>query len=510
MKNTSDTLNNIKRSLPRFMINLIAMTVFWGGLIRKNYNADTVSHMANPAGDIVVRIRFGRYMMALFETIQYKLGHFVTDHIAATVFLTFIVCAFTLTLFQNLFEKEFEFKAETTLQKAGFLACFSLVFLNVLYSEPLMFTEVCLYMAFAYASVMLGVVIYVKPGLAHKFIGALFILIGVFTYQNAAVIGSLVLIFYYMFKHDFKWSKEAVRDEFFAAAVPMTIGVLNLITVRIVAAINPKYQFFRPIGVGSIWSKIAEAASNFFSLNADSYNLLPRVFLPGLLNLGMIVVIVYLLVKRDDKAGIGYFATAYVLGIVMLYILPVMNSPFTNPPRLAMFFYLFQGLTAATLLFLAGNAETVKPDPSKIRTLFSIVLIGYLWVQLIFVQFIISGRFISNTLDNAYCRLTLQAIEKYEEESGVEVKNLCVFNDDDAPAYYRESSIHTYQINERIIGQTTCSYMEAILGRHFEPLRIDDVPADIYSAYFEGKNWDCLDLDEQLLIVDDTAYLCVY
>ena len=503
-------MSRIKQSLPRFILNFMAMTVFWGGLLRKNYNADTVAHIANPTGDVIVRIRFGRYVIALLEKIQVETGLLVTDHLPVTILVTLMICALTLTLLQNLFEQDLGFRADTVLQKAGLMICFSLVYLNVLYSEFLMFGEFCLYMAIAYAFIMFGVVNYVKTGIPHKVLGAIFFLLGVFTYQNAAVIGSLVLIFYYMLKHDFKWSKEAVRDEFFAAVVPMGAGVINLITVKIVAAVKPEYQFFRPIEVGSVTDKIAEAAVNFFELNKDSYNLLPRVFLPGLLNLGMIVMIVYLLAKRGDKAGIAYFATAYLLSLALLYILPIMNSPFTFPPRLAIFFYLFQGLTAATLMWLMGKSGSDKPDPAMLRTVFSIVLVGYLWIHLIFAQFIITGRYISNNLDNVYCRLTLQEIEKYEEETGVTVKNLCVFNDDDSPAYYRESSIHTYQINERIIGQATCSYIEAILGRHFEPLRIEDVPADIYSQYFEGKNWDSFDLDEQLLITGDTAYLCVY
>ncbi len=492
----------------------MALTVFWGGLLRKNYNADTVAHMANPAGDVIVRIRFGRYVIALLEKIQVETGFLVTDHLPVTILVTLMICALTLTLFWNLFEKDLGFKAETTLQKAGLGICFGLVYLNVLYSEFLMFGEFCLYMAIAYAFIMFGIVFYVQEGITKKIAGAVFFLLGVFTYQNGAVIGSMVLIYYYMLKHDFKWSKEAVRDEFFAAVVPMGAGLINLITVKIVAAINPLYAFFRPIGVGSIGDKIAEAALNFYSLNKDSYNLLPRVFLPGLLNLGMIIMVVYLLLKRGDKAGVGYFATAYVLSLAILYILPIMNDPFAFPPRLAIFFYLFQGLTGATLMWLIGKSkaegDNAKPDPATLKTVFSIVLVGYLWIHLIFVQFIISGRYISNNLDNIYCRLTLQEIEKYEESTGTVVNNLCVFNDDDAPAYYRESSIHAHQINERIIGQATCSYIEAILGRHFEPLRIEDVPADIYSEYFEGKNWDSFDLDEQLLIVGDTAYLCVY
>jgi hypothetical protein len=33
---------------------------------------------------------------------------------------------------------------------------------------------------------------------------------------------------------------------------------------------------------------------------------------------------------------------------------------------------------------------------------------------------------------------------------------------------------------------------------------------DIYKEFFEGKNWTSFDEDEQIVIQDDTAYICVF
>ena len=173
-------MSRLKPFLPHYILNLMVLTVFWGGLIRKNYNADTVAHMANPSGDVIVRIRFGRYVIALLEKIQVETGILVTDHLPVTILITLMICALTLTLLRNLFENDMEFKPDTILQKAGLMICFSLVFLNVLYSEFLMFGEFCLYMAIAYAFIMLGTITYVKEGAGHKVIGAVFFLLGVF------------------------------------------------------------------------------------------------------------------------------------------------------------------------------------------------------------------------------------------------------------------------------------------------------------------------------------------
>ena len=58
------------------------------------------------------------------------------------------------------------------------------------------------------------------------------------------------------------------------------------------------------------------------------------------------------------------------------------------------------------------------------------------------------------------------------------------------------------------MGLTTRSMFEAWWGRHFDDAK--GVPSDIYEEYFADKNWDYFDVNEQLVIVDDTAYICVY
>ena len=37
-----------------------------------------------------------------------------------------------------------------------------------------------------------------------------------------------------------------------------------------------------------------------------------------------------------------------------------------------------------------------------------------------------------------------------------------------------------------------------------------EMPEDIYKQHFEGRDWQELDLDEQLFFVGESAYLCIY
>ncbi|MCR5595870.1 MAG: glucosyltransferase domain-containing protein [Lachnospiraceae bacterium] len=505
----------LKKYIPLYIIDLMILTVFWGGLLRTSYNADTVAHIADPEYTVLWRIMCGRYFTALLEKIQIVTGIIMAEHLPVTILSTLMVVAFNAVLIQHIFSDIFDRiqldSAKQFVYKAGFILCTSLVFLNVFFSEFLMFGEFCMYMALAYLFFTIGICFYIRGSVRNTVIAVVFFLLAVYTYQSSAILGALILVVYYMVKNNLKWTKTAVKDEILAVLFPMGAGVVNLVSTKIAGMINPQYAFFRDVEVGTLSGKLATVASNFLLLNKSSYNLLPGVFIPGLFSLFTVIGIIYILTKREDKKSILYFITAYVICIILMYSLPFLESPFSFPPRMALFFYLVQGLTGVTIYYLLFNEKQISDTTlNRFRMGFSVIVIGYLWIQLIFSQFIISGRYVSNTMDNVFCRSVLLEIEKHEEETGSHIDYLCVFNDDYSPTYYRESSIHTDQINERIIGQATCSYIDAVLGRHFEPLVRDAMPDDIYSEYFEGKDWDQFDVSEQLVIVGDTAYLCVY
>ena len=96
---------------------------------------------------------------------------------------------------------------------------------------------------------------------------------------------------------------------------------------------------------------------------------------------------------------------------------------------------------------------------------------------------------------------------KYEQENGVEVENLCLINDINAPAYYDEVQYTSDQINERSLGILSVSIMEVMTGRKFNWVEMDP---EVYAVYFEGKNWDSFDPAEQIIIDGNTAYWCMF
>ena len=488
-----------RRQIVEFIFSLFVLTALFGGLIRRAYNADTITYMVYAKDDADVRIRAGRYLVALFDVILYKLGIKTTDFMPVLLILSLLVLALTMVVLLGVFKRFFS--SENILFSAGFALAVGLGFYNVLFSEYFMFTEVTFFYSVGFLMAVIGVKLFVESAKGKAWAYLLFLLAAC-TYQYAVVFAAIVLAFYYMLLNDFRWTKKAVVDELLGTILPMSTGIICMISIKIVGQIYPDLASVKPYTTESISSKLADVISSLLLFAKSSYTLIAAKYVPGIILLLSIGLCIYLLVKGKGIKEALFFAVVVLGSFVLMLVIPLLGTGFSFPPRMSFCIYLIQGLVIVTAMHLLkeGSAETFL----KIT---AYVVIGYVWIQMIACSFITSGRYVSNTLDKNYSRIILNEIEKYEERTGVTVTKLSVTNDLRAPAFYEESRTYYGQINERIIGQSTRSLIEAIWGRHFEH---GDFSQEVYDEYFAGKDWDFFDVNEQLVIVDDTAYLCVY
>lgn len=233
-------------------------------------------------------------------------------------------------------------------------------------------------------------------------------------------------------------------------------------------------------------------------LNRSSAGIMPDVWLPLLFSLAVLGIIVFGCIKAKK---INFLVLALIVWFgshILLYVIPFANHKFYFPPRMAFCFYLIQGMLAVVAYWISTE---------KIQKLLTCGCLMYVLIQLIFADFTVTNHFVSNTLDEVYTNMVYQEILKYEEETGIQVKNLAACDDAYSPDYYEDVSYTSDQINERSAGQVTSSLLTVISGRYFEPVKMDE---EIYELYFEGKEWTYFDLSQQFVIIGDTAYWCVF
>lgn len=485
-------IERVKDDLLRWGMNLFMLLVFWGGMLRKSFNADTISHITSNDADIVWNIADGRYVIALGDAVLLKFGLRITDNLSIALLLAFFLFAVAMVIIQKIFSK---WQPKEQWAKIGYFCGLNLVFLNVLFAELLMFSECSFYFAIGYLLAVLGVERYTRK----KYVQMFLLFYGAAcTYQYTMIFAAILMAFYIYLKHKGDLTIRVVGEELAGILSCLAIGGLNYLSIKVFAKIGIIEKFGKYAGWGESNQKFADFKTSLVSLYKSSLEILPDLWIPLLFIMALFLLIIYSCLREGTIKKLPFILIVYVGSMVLLYGIPFVQESFSFPPRMAFCFYLLQGM----LVIVAYVMSTMET-----RALLTLGCAGYLMIQLLFSDFVVTDHFISNTLDEVYVNMMYQEILKYEQETGIEITKIAVYKDADAPDNYDEISYHVHQINERTLGTATNSLIFKVTGRKFENIGGQQ---EVYDQYFKEKNWNYLDLSEQLIIIDDTVYWCIF
>lgn len=483
----------VKEKADQYLINLTLLMLTWGGLYRGGFNNDTVLHMVSQKADITVRLECGRFLDALFDWILYKLGLSTTTNTGLSVIAGLLFLAASLCIVQELFCHWV--KTETFFEKLSFYAVTGLLFINGLFSEYLMFSELAVWFGVSYFVATLGIRLFTEK----KYIRALILFfLSTLFYQVAVVYAAILLSVWIFMENDGHITLKTVREELLCGILTFGSGVLNILSTDLAIRIGVISTVTKSAEFSVTFDKLKECFSNLAMLLRNGKGLLPTVWLPLLVLLFSCGVTLYELVKKKNKGAVLYYVLLVPAVFAMIYVIPLAQIAVYLPPRIVAPFYTVQSM----LLLLAFACAS-----GRIKELACYVCCGYLVVQIIFGNVIVANRYVSNTLDKVYINMVYEKIVEYEEETGIEVKKFAVATDAYSPFHYDEVYYKTDQINEKIMGTATNSLMQVETGRVFEKVPMDEA---IYEEFFAGKDWKYFDASEQLIIRDDTAYLVVF
>lgn len=247
--------------------------VFWGGMIRRSFNADTIYHTVVQDADVVCNVKAGRYLIALCDFLLLKLGMRTTTYSSITMLLTLMGFAAAMTLMQEIF---MAWCPKEGKERMGYCGMVTLVFLNVLFAELLMFSEFCIY----YAAGYLLAVYAVKEYANKKYVKAVIILILAAAFYQYTVIFAAVLTAFFIWMEERSLSKKAVLREVTAIAGCILAGVLNLLSMWALKACGMFERLDKDAGVGNLKEKCLLALGSFERLCRDGGGILPNLFLP--------------------------------------------------------------------------------------------------------------------------------------------------------------------------------------------------------------------------------------
>ncbi|MBR6770908.1 MAG: glucosyltransferase domain-containing protein [Lachnospiraceae bacterium] len=485
----------------RYLLNMIILVLAWGGMFRQSFNCDTLTHMLQPQADMRIMLEHGRYLVALQDYLLYQIGLSTTDHTGITALAEILLLALALCLVQICFERKLGLNDMITGQgvelreRLTWLGLTSLLFVNVLFAESFMFGECGLMFGMAYLLATLGVWCFSKKKYFSSF---LFFFLSTMEYQAAVIYGAILLSAWIFVENQGKITGKTVREELLCGCLSIGSGLLNILSLHLLEGLGILAQAGRSVSWGNWREKLQICFRDFGQILMDSRGLLPEVWLPFLVLLTAAGIVLWKYVKEKRLEACGYFLLLAAAMFGMVYILPLVQHDTRTYPRFICLFYVAQ----AMLLLLAFWCSQ-----KRMRVILCYISCGYLLVQILFCNIVVTNHMISNTLDETYAMMVYEKILDYEETTGQRVEKLAVVNDIDSPFSYNNVSYKTDQINERALGTVSNTLMNVVSGRSFQKVAMDE---KVYQQYFSGKNWNYFDAAEQLIIIENTAYWAIF
>lgn len=481
--------------MKQVFINFIILTLTWGGMFRQSFNCDTLTHLVHYDISFNARICCGRYLAALRDFILYQFGITTADHTGISVICCLMLFAVVIMFVQNIFKNYILTSTYNCFELVFYYAATILICVNVLFSEKLMFAECSIMFAVGYVWAIGGIYYFIHKKYVRAF---LFFLCATMEYQMGVIFAVIILTAWIFVNEKCQLTANAVKEQILCSVLTLGAGFINLISIEVLTRFGIIDVIYKDTGASDWRLKVRACLQDFCSIIKDSKELLPDIWLPLIILLIAVGIIFTKIIKEKNVGTMLYMVLLLIAMIVYLYIIPIVQQTVSTPPRMLFLFYTVQSMLLIIAYLFASEMA---------KKILCFVIGGYLMVQMLFCNIIVTNHFISNTLDKTYATIAYEKIINYEADSGNKVTTLVVGKDANCPFSYDNVQYKTYQINERALGQVTHTLMEYVSGRRFEK---EEMTEEIYHKYFTKDNWDYFQPEEQLVFDGDTAYWVIF
>lgn len=331
----------------------------------------------------------------------------------------------------------------------------------------------------------------------------LFVMMG--SYQGAAAQYVYLVVLYSFLKHGGRirrtvWYDLGLGAVFLAVATALDLAVVKIVGLFVPNMTTPRASFSLA-HVGAALQEILQDQPNIW---ISGLGVTPRYFLLAFVVLFLLCLAGAMLAAKAAPDTWLFAAVTLLSGMVVVYLIQLALASIWLSIRVCV--PLLCVLPCMLVLFLFFTGQRSEPRCTWIGLLTAVYTIGTL--LLVNVQALNCQD--ATLLDRAYFLRVQGYIEDYERTSHTQITQIG-FCRDKAVSY--RYPVQTQLIPDSEMG-TKCSLVEwsdiqALnywTDSHYEKVT---VPEDIQNT-FAAQDWDHERLDEQILFVGQTAYLCAY
>lgn len=237
-----------------------------------------------------------------------------------------------------------------------------------------------------------------------------------------------------------------------------------------------------------------------FKIIYEGADLLPKGILLFTIIIFLVSIIITIIRDKDIRKG-GYVLFFVITGYFAGYAPHLIAGGIWMSPRTIYPLFFYVGVLGIVAIQLS--------DKVILQRIISIVAAAFFAINFWAVQGIVVNHFSTNKIDQNYAHDIYSEIERYESETGVEIKNIAPQNDMIPLWKNHFVDYYSFNMNERAFLNewSDVTLINYVSGRSFNRIPMDE---KIFGEYFQNKDWDYYSPEEQLVFIDDTLYWCKY
>lgn len=347
--------------------------------------------------------------------------------------------------------------------------------------------------------------------------GGMLAFLAVSTYQTNIVIVLLIAVsgVYLQYYADFK---ELVKKVCLSGIVTAIAAVINILIPKVCLAIGITDNIVKSTDTGDPWSlRLTWIYQNVYLSIVKAYGMLPNYFIPLVLVIVATMVAASLIyTRRKTKWWISFIWLLFVIGAMLLPYVPCFIASYPGFPQRTML-----SMFVALALVMCIGFFFIEQSIQVMKKVYRILVIIVSIVLFVATETSIKDSFVCNALDKYEARCIQDTIHEYETETGIEVTTIAVHRPGFAHYTYPEqTSVYVYTLFAHRMFYDPWSdvnLLNYLYDEHYERIDMDELYTDTYDEYqefikshWEGKYWDHLNVDEQIIFDGDTMYWSLY
>lgn len=279
-------------------------------------------------------------------------------------------------------------------------------------------------------------------------------------------------------------------------------AIINYIPIKFI------FKTSRMEGTLTISEKIIMIYNSLKAIILKTSDVFPKYFFLGICGIASIMLIVKIIKSKNTNSK----KAVYILGFIYIILANIIS---TSAPQVLQNWVSIVPRNAYSIGAVVGIIFTYLCMNFEISDILKNIIIAvsmfFLGAQLISFNDIIIGHYQTNIVDKNIVEQIRDKVYEYENEKNTTVKHMVLYSDTNKGIMYK--NIRYYgDVNVKAFANSWGT--RGILNGALERELIDDTSNEEkynkYKEFFEGKDWDYFDINEQVIIDEDTLYLCVY